>query len=216
MRDRHASWEEILAILESTDLADARVRSHMTQCKRCAHLAGEARTILGLLADARLPVPPSVLVEQTLARLQESPEQVADAEVWQATLGSRELIARLKSTFREVWAMLVADSLRPAADLRGSSVAPPRLVRYETPDYIVTLSLAPSSAGHARDVLGQLVPRRGAYVPAGACAAAARGQQMIEAHIGATGEFRLADVPAASDEVGILVGDDWIRLRLPG
>ncbi len=215
MRDRHASWEEILAFLESTDSADSTVRPHLTSCKRCAQLAEEARAILGLLAEARLPVPPSALVERTLARLRASLEEATTVAAQPAALGSRELLKRLRSTFREVWGTLVADSLLPAPALRGSSVAPPRLVRYETPEYIVTLSLAPGSARQTRDVQGQLVPRRGEAVPSGACAAAAHGEQMIEAHIGATGEFRLSNVPASSDEVGILVGDDWIRLRLP-
>jgi len=216
MRKKHASWEEILALLESADSADSTVRSHLTQCERCAHLVAEARTMLGLLAGARLPVPPSPLVERTLALLHEAAGQAEAPGAREAASGPHEVLARLKSASREIWATLVADSLRPAADLRGSSVTSPRLVRYETADYIVTLSLAPAPPGDARDVMGQLVPRRGVSLPAGACAAAPRGEQKIEADIGPTGEFRLEQVPAASPQVDILVGQDWIHLRLPG
>jgi hypothetical protein len=215
MRNRHVSWEEILDVLESTGSADPTVRSHLTICPRCARLAEEARMVLGLLADARIPLPPSSLVERTLARLQALSGQAVIPGAPQPESELRELLGGLKSTFREAWATLVADSLQPSPALRGTSVAPARVLRYETPDFVVTLSLAPGAARHSRDLLGQLVPRRGLPIPPGTCASVARGDKLIEARIGATGEFSLSGVPASSDEIGILAGDDWIRLRLP-
>ena len=216
MGDRHVSWEEILEALESTGLADSTVGSHVATCSRCARLAEEARAILGLLVDARLPVPPPALVERTLVRLRALSGRAAVTETPRPELGPPGLVERLKSALRVSWATLAGDSLQPCPALRGDSVASPRTLRYETPDYAVTLSIGPGTERDLRDVLGQLVPRRAPSLPPDACATAARGNEMLEVSISATGEFRLTGVPVSCEEIGILLGEDWIRMRLPG
>ncbi len=216
MRDRHVSWEEILEALESTGLANSTVGSHVATCSRCARLVEEARAILGFLVDARLPVPPPALVERTLVRLRALSGPAVAADTPRPALGPLSLVERLKSAVQETWATLTADSRQPCRALRGDWMAAPRMLRYETPDYAVTLSIAPGTKRELRDVLGQLVPRRAPSVPADACATAVRGEEMLEASISATGEFRLTGVPASCEEVGILLGKDWIRMRLPG
>ncbi len=216
MCDRHVSWEEILEALESTGLANTTVGSHGITCPRCARLAEEARAILGLLVDARLPVPPTALVERTLVRLRALSGPAAVEEMPRPALGPQAVVERLKSAVRESWAALTADSRQPSPALRGDWVASPRTLRYETPDYAVTLSIRPGGELDVRNVLGQLVPRRGPSLPPDACAKAARGDQMLEAPISATGEFQLAGVPASCEEIALLLGGDWIRMRLPG
>jgi len=216
MGDRHVSWEEILGALESTGLADSTVGPHVATCSRCARLAEEARAILRLLVDARLPVPPPALVERTLARLRALSGPAAVPAIGRPGLGQSGAVERMKSAIRVSWATLAGDSLQPYPALRGDSVASPRTLRYDTPDYEVTLAIGPGAERDLRDVLGQLIPRRAPSLPPDACATAALGDKTIEAAISATGEFHLNGVPASCEEVVIFLDDDWIRIRLPG
>ncbi len=215
MRERHVHWDEILRALEEPEALHASARAHLDDCPQCRELEEDARELLGLLSDARLPVPPSALVARTMARIADHLADPAGKRKSQPAGALSGLVERLRATMREIWATQVADSRVPDPALRGATLSSPRMLRYETPGYLVTLSLMPGKSETVRDVMGQLVPRQDSMLPSGTHVAVASGEGLIEAPLTETGEFRLRSVGSDIDEIGIIAGDDWIRLRIP-
>ena len=81
MTDRHISWEEILAIVNSPEGAGDEPRRHLQACVKCVLRLESARS---LAAEGRLVRPPRELLERTFARLKAKIAQEAAAETTRA------------------------------------------------------------------------------------------------------------------------------------
>lgn len=209
MSEQHIRWEEVVEFIEQPKAVAPAVRAHMAKCASCRRAAEDARRLLTLFSDARLPKPPVALVEKTIARILSQVPGSTEACL-------RAWLDRLGRTFREVRAALIVDSLQPNAVLRGTMApAAPRTLRYETNDYVVTVAIHPGPDETQWDVMGQAVPRRLPQLPENAWAAVAQEGEMVEAPLSAIGEFHLTGIHPSSQELSILIGDSWIRLRLP-
>lgn len=219
MSDQHRRLEEILDWIESAAAVNPALESHLRVCPQCAHLADEARSLLARFADARLPDPPEDLVRRTLtaarARMAAAISAPADGEADSVRLGFAERFRHHGGKPFEVWATLIADSLRPSPALRGTDKSAPRMVRYETDQFSVAVSFISNAAGESWDITGQVAPKGGGTLPPDAWAAVMGTRQLIETPLSEFGEFALKGVVPVSDELGILVGDSLIRLHIP-
>ena len=209
MHEHHIKWNEIIEFAEDAGATAPAVRAHMAACAPCRRAAENARRLLALFDDSRLPAPPPALVEMTVARILGQAAEHRPAWLDQ-------FARRLGRSFTEIRAALVADSLAPNAALRGSAtLAAPRTLRYETDDFAITVAIEAGSEDGQWDLMGQVMPRREPALPANAWAAVSREGDMLEVELSEVGEFQFTKVTASSEELSLLLGDSWIRLRLP-
>ncbi len=217
MGSTHPDWKEILACVEADDARapDEAVREHVETCQACSRLAGEVRRLVATFADARLPEVPPLLLEKTMAAL--TRELASESPVCRRAAPTRRgaietLLRRAGETLTEVWAEMMADSLRPNHALRGATVASPRMLLYETPSHAISLSLAECAAGSALEVTGQVTPKMSAELPTGGVAMLKSGDTVLEAGLSEFGEFVFPNVPQGEIRLEIALGESLIRI----
>ncbi len=207
MSHDHVSWEQILDALESPETTHPFVHAHLAGCPRCTEMAGKAREIMQLLADARLPCPPGELVDRTLARLLAEDPMVG--------AGLEEALRGLADRLHEVWATLVPESPQTASAFRGSALGSASMLRYETDAFAITLSVSPEAEGGPYEVMGQVSPKSAPELPPSGRASIISGQRVLESSISEYGEFALPGLTTPDAELRILLGTTLIRLQLP-
>jgi hypothetical protein len=216
MREKHASWQEILESIESPAKVDPSIRANLRSCRQCARLVEDARQMLRLFTDARLPEPPRALAEKTLAQLRTRLRGEALPAEWeQLKQELREALRRSAAKLTEIRATLVADSLRPSLAVRGPRQAGPRTLLFETDAFSVAVSLASGERGKEYEVMGQVAPKRGASLPPGGWVVVESGQATHECPITDLGQFTLQGVQPDIEEMTVVLGDSRIRLRIP-
>lgn len=209
MRSKHPSWQEILDAIERPDGGES-VLAHIDECPRCAAESEEARVLLETFDAAEVRDPSSALMERTLEALRRELRSRREAEA--ASTGPT---GSLGAKIREVWATLVADSLKPSLAVRGATHAVPRSLVYETDDFAISLSLGSRSTAKTMSVLGQLIPKRADSLPPGGRIELKAGGSLLQTQISEYGEFRFRDVPQAELEIGVCLGDYRILLTPP-
>ena len=216
MRERHASWQEIVQSIESPENVNPTVQAHLRSCQKCTRLVEDARQMLRLFTDARLPDPPQALVKETLALLRtrlRGTARPAELECLKQEL--HETLRRSAAQLTEIWASLVADSLRPSPAVRGSRQAGPRTLLYETDAFSVAVSLTSDEKGEEYEVIGQIAPKKGASLPSGGWVVVEGDEAICEGSITDLGQFSLQGVQPDVEEMSVLLGDARIRCRIP-
>jgi hypothetical protein len=113
---------------------------------------------------------------------------------------------------QEIWATLVADSLKPSLSVRGTTYAAPRALVYEAADFAISISITPDPGVETVRIMGQLIPKLADSVPEGGHVELHSGSTHLEEAISNLGEFRFRDVPKDKIEIVVAVGDLRIRL----
>jgi hypothetical protein len=206
---RHWSWQEILDWVEKT--VDPTRDAHLETCSECGKRVEMARRLLARVGHARLSAPPEHLLDSAWERVRD------EWEARGAPGESRESPAeRVRRGVRELWASLTADSLQPSLGVRGgSTTASPRMVRYETEDFAISISLSSDAASGAIAVRGQVVPlREGGLPPDGRFLVSEEGEEH-EAAIDGFGEFQVSGLASGAKRAAIRIGDILIRFDLP-
>jgi hypothetical protein len=214
MKSRHPGWLEIVEAVEHGAPGGA-LGDHVKTCPLCGQWAAEVRGMLETFRDAADSRPPEALMERTWIRLREALEATKPTGAQRLAAGLGRLAERAGSRIRDVWAALVADSLRPSLAVRGSTVATPRALVYETDDFAVSLSFTHDPKRKRLHVMGQVIPKgsvqgslEGGRVEIGA------GEDRIEAPLSAHGEFRFRDISSAAPlELSVLLRDQRIRFE---
>jgi hypothetical protein len=211
---RHVDWQQIVDALESHQDLDPALQAHVRECPACAQCVAEARELLSLLSEARLPDAPRETIARALVRMNAALGGEAHAQ----SDAAGRLVARLRDIFgalREVWGTLTADSLRPDPTLRGTVSAAPRMLRYETDDFAVTLGLSEDTDTLARILRGQVSPRRAGVLPSNGWVAASLASGSVEGPLDANGEFLLRGLRSEASDLSIAFGETVIRLEIP-
>ncbi len=226
MKTDHLTWTTILASIETPERLTGRERAHLDGCDACTQTRDQARDLLRGLAEARAvlhePALEPALIEQTLARLREAWSQAGEAGVPAGahdetgapgdTVGWGE---RLRRGLEVVVANLVADSWQPQMGIRGADTASPRLLRFESDSYSITLSILGGGSASRFSIMGQVVPPGGARVGVGARAVATLGEKTASAQLSPHGEFILKELTSDLTEITIEIDDKQIRLPIP-
>lgn len=214
MNANHVDWRQVVDALESHQDLDPALQAHVRECPACAQRVTEARELLGLLSEGRLPEAPPETRARAVARV-----RAALAGEVQTQSDAAELLAtQLRGIFgalREVWGTLAADSLRPDPALRGTGTASPRMLRYETDDFAVTLGLSDDSDTLTRSLRGQVSPRRAGALPSNGWVAANLASGSVEGPLTSTGEFLLRGLRSEASDLSIAFGETVIRLEIP-
>ncbi len=204
----HPDWEALWAHHLETDPA---IESHVAGCETCCDELVRIAMLSSAMSDARAFTPTADTIERSLAFLRAEtsrPDRTTLRELAIRALSS------LSEAAREVAAALVRDSLQPALNLRGSGVATPRMLVYETPDLVISINLTRSADG-STTIDGQLVPRSGASIEPGGLVSVEGDGQSLEAPIGELGRFRLADLPAGVRSLRLRIGDQSVLVNVP-
>jgi hypothetical protein len=210
MMAKHPSWEDILAHL-SDDAGSGATADHLRDCSSCTSQAAEIRRLLENLRVAAGQGPSPELVERTWRRI--SGDEMPEVEA--SIIDQIARVARsLGEGLRELGARLVTDSLTPAMAVRGTGVASPRMLVYETDGYAISVAVSPGSDPELRAVQGQLVPKSSTSIPPGGVARLQCGTQGWEVSLSEFGEFQFDDVSPGALEISVTVGDAVIRMSL--
>lgn len=214
MNARHVDWRQIVDALENKQSLGPEQAAHMRECSACAQRVTEAQALLSLLSEARLPDAPPEMRARALASLHAALSGEA-----QARAGAPERLAtqlgRVFGSLCEVWGVLTADSLRPDPALRGTVTAAPRMLRYETDDFAVTLGLSDEADASTRCLRGQVSPLRCGGVPSPGWVAASLATGSAEGPLSANGEFLLRGLRSEASDLSIAFGETVIRLKIP-
>jgi hypothetical protein len=211
MSRRHPTWEGTIETLESPGGVDQRTGKHLEDCPRCRLVANGARVLLATLEDAGIGGPSEALKDQTWVLLREDLQSRAQRHGdWpeSADRAFRGAVSRVK----EIWATIVADSLKPSLSVRGTTYAAPRALVYEAADFAISVSITPDPGGETVSIMGQLIPKLADSVPEGGRVELNAGPTHLEDAISNLGEFRFRDIPKGRIEIVVAVGDLRIRL----
>lgn len=214
MTETHIDWRRIVEAAESPESVHPETRRHLESCDQCRRHLEDALSLLGLLAEARLPSPPQALVTETMTRLRERMRSAAHAECPHEETGPAAL-TRARQVLNQVLADLVADSLRPNFALRGQAVGVPRTLVYETADYSVAISLSQAETSPGWDILGQISPRKRDCLPPGGFAVVPGAVRGARAEVSPTGQFALKSLAPRIEQLLITIGGEQITVRIP-
>lgn len=216
MRTNHLEWSDLVRWMESGEGANSELESHLLTCRRCARQAVEVRRLLSTLNDARLPSPPPELVERTVRRVRREATAAAGASAEPESVGPVHGLPGPLRSLREVWAVLVGDSLRPSPALRGGGPEPSRVMVFETDEYSIALSIEKISTGAPTGVRGQVVPRGDRPLPPHGCVRAMLREHEISTDVSEFGEFLLEETSTSSIEgIDLVLGESLIRIQIP-
>jgi hypothetical protein len=203
MTSSHPSWEALVAhVFEGAPLDDPR---HAAGCERCtSSLAWLDRLARGLEL-ASVPEPSAELVDAAWARIRD-----ANARGLEGRLAS--LAAHAKNELREVMAVLTRDSLALDLAVRGTSLAAPRLLVFETAGFAITISLRDEA--ERIDLRGQVVPKdSGVTTLAGSVTVSTQDGPRSTA-LSAFGEFGFERLPRHPLTLSAEIGETRIRLTV--
>jgi hypothetical protein len=216
MNERHPNLEQIVGLVESGSDPGDRIGDHLKGCTGCAERARQIRSLLATFHGARRMAEPSEpAIRNVLEAIREALGESVDYAEDAAGPSSAKALSRPMEKLREVWAVLVADSLVPNAAVRGTTDAVPKMLLYETDAFSITLSLKPGSSADAIDLSGQVAPRSTGSLPEGSRAVLRRGERAQEAQLSKFGEFEFLDQEEAVTDLSVVLGDTLVRLRLP-
>lgn len=183
-------------------------RDHLLTCSSCAERAKEWRALLWSLALSSPDPDPARVAEiwheaKRRAGLDPTSPPQTPADRFGAKLGA---------TFRQLTASLRAESLQPSLAVRGSSVAAPRLLIFETDELAVSLSIATGpGAGRVR-IVGGITPKTSRDLPRDGRVALFAGEQVIQASVTEQGEFTLEGILGGDLHLDITLGTDRIEI----
>ena len=157
--------------------------------------------MLGALEFAAEPGPTKSLIDQAWREMvaSESAESVPEA-------GIVDLLRKTKDKFDELVANLVADSLTPSHAVRGTSLASPRLVVYETTEFSVSLSLSPIQKEGGLEILGHVMPKLADSIPPGGRAILRGASAPTVTPLSKHGEFRFAAAGGKKVRIDVEIG----------
>ncbi len=212
MTFRHPDLGEMLAHIEGNE---GNIAPHLAKCDNCASKVEELIELLDAFTAAKLPDPPAPLVEATLQRVR---DEIENSTSPVAAIGERlqQAIDKLSAAFaqpiREFQAKLDTGSLAPSPQFRGGSAGDTRLFQSEPYDLVLGVD---SGEAASSALNGQVIPKLGAAIPAGAVALLAQPDALIEAPISELGQFCIAEAPDSNAQLALLIGSDLIRVELP-
>jgi len=111
-------------------------------------------------------------------------------------------------------ASVVSESLRPSPAVRGSTLASPRLMIFETDALVISISISEPSPTQVRQLVGSIAPKMAQSLHAGGRATVVSGLKRIHAEIDEHGEFEAAIIAPEDFRIEIELGSDRI-LVLP-
>ena len=120
------------------------------------------------------------------------------------------LRAFLGGAVRELTATLVTDTLVPSPAVRGSNLALPKLLVFETDEHAVSISV--SLEGERTRLLGSIVPKLSESIPSGGSATIYGGTEPMRVDVSDHGEFEAAGVPRGDLHIDIELGDVRIQI----
>jgi hypothetical protein len=118
----------------------------------------------------------------------------------------------LAGKWREITGILVQDSLAPSAAVRSAGVAAPKLLVFETPDFLISLSFSGRPEAQRLEIIGQIAPRTADHLPPGGRIEVWSDSETNFGEINDRGEFALEEVPRGDLHIDILMGGDSIQL----
>lgn len=202
----HLSFARLVEISEAAAGTDSGEARHLETCTRCADEFARARALLGSLYIVGAPAPSPELMARTWTRMVKEHEAIGASTTPQGILDA----------IRDVFARLVADSLRPALAVRGSgsSTAVPRLLVYETVEYTVSVSMAASGGKTPNrfDLTGTVMPKDAPLLPSGGRVSVV-DSEVTASPLAEFGEFRLP-ATAIGDATFLLVEFPDLRIRV--
>jgi len=211
MNEAHPSFREILDVTERGD-TDGAVVEHIQACQRCLRTSEVAGELIATMQRAATldPVPADVHARA----LRQVQDELALADAGRR-VGSvlQALVDELGARARRITAALAGDSFEAALATRaGAEIsAAPRMLLYETDDFEITVSLAPSETSRSLDIAGQVTPHEG-ELPAGGVVGIRSGGQTVTCELSSYGEFTIDSVAAGELEIELALDTAIIRL----
>jgi hypothetical protein len=173
-------------------------------------MPNERRRLLETWKLRRDTTPPPDLVSRTLARMGFEPTPSPSVSLFDRWA---ERVRASGREIREALAALAGDSLQPSPALRGSTLASPRMLVFETDELAISLSLA--TEGEVVSLRGQVMPKSGHSLPEGSLVIATAESTTFGAPISEFGKFRLDRLPRAPLRFEFCIGDTVVRLGSP-
>lgn len=202
----HMRWMEVLDHVEAGGPSGPHA-DHLRRCRSCRQMEIDATAILGALPIAGLPSPSDDLIEGTWRRMTAIAMGGASAEQQQGETGG---LAALRGRLREIWAVLVSPPLVPSHAVRGT--ATPRLMMYETDEFVVSISISEGSARMTRELLGKVIPRVATRLPEKGRVILRQSGREETGDLSEFGGFRFVDIPSGEIAISIEVASALIRI----